>query len=90
MVSRSNFKTDPTYFIQFLLVATATMSDVIPEIQSDPPLSLRATLRKFSKTRHHVTNPRGKEKARKYIKKMFTKSGLHVWSEYIDTIPVRH
>ncbi|CAB3996426.1 Hypothetical predicted protein [Paramuricea clavata] len=63
------------------------MSDVIPEIQSDPPLSLRTTLRKFSKTRHHVTNPRSKEKARKYIKKMFTKSGLHVWSEYIDTIP---
>ena len=59
----------------------------MPDIQSDPPSTLRATLRKFSKTRHHVTSPHGKEKARKYIKKVLAESGLHVWSEYIDTLP---
>lgn len=63
--------------------------DMWPDIHSDPPSSLRSILRKFSRTRHHVTSPGDKEKAREYIKKTFWESGLHVWSEYIETVPVR-
>ncbi|XP_028399861.1 uncharacterized protein LOC114523199 [Dendronephthya gigantea] len=70
-----------------LTVATATACDVMKDIHSDSIQTLRYTLRKFSKPRHHITNPRGKERARKYIRKIFANSGLHVWSEYIDTQP---
>ena len=92
-------------FISHYIVfaSTSTLHDIPSEISSRNSLNqkrlgvvrsdslsiLRKTLKKFSRTRHHVTNPSGKESARHYIKRALKKSGLHVWSEYIKTAQVR-
>ena len=52
----------------------------LPDIRSDTA-EILSTLKNFNETRHHETNPKGKEDARDYIIKSLKEYGLQVWIE---------
>lgn len=60
-------------FIQFPAISQADARD-----RSE---SLKAFLKHFNENRHHVTNPQGKQRVRKFILRTFQDLGLKAWSE---------
>ena len=55
-------------------------------IMSAGALEVEKFLRHFEKNRHHVTNPKGKQEALKYITNTFQRFGLDTWTESFDAM----
>ena len=87
---RSLSKVEKTGRIRFLLIYVVNWTYVLffdtaaaiqDDKERDQSTSLMNFLKHFNQNRHHVANPKGKQKARDFIEKTFKDLGLITWSE---------
>ncbi|XP_068684343.1 uncharacterized protein [Montipora foliosa] len=71
-----------SYFSLYeVVLISAALSAISQADVSDHSNPLMSLLKHFNVNRHHVTNPRGKQRAHDFIIKTFQDLGLKTWSE---------